>query len=100
MPAKKIVEPEKLADTKYAGKPIVSAEESKKVSVDGQIEDVQVTSRYPRHAQSANYNVEVLAPMTGIPTVRIAPIGWVGVPPLSIPESRIDELIQLLTEIR
>ena len=80
--------------------PVVKAEKSKKVSVDDALVDVQVTERYPRSAQSANYRAEVIAPMTGIPTVRLAPVGWVGPAPLQIPEARIDEVIQLLTEIR
>ena len=63
------------------------------------IDEVPV-SRYPRSDQSEHYRVEVLAPITGIPTVRIAPVGWVGLAPLTIPESRIDEMIELLKKIR
>jgi hypothetical protein len=63
------------------------------------IDEVPV-SRYPRSDQTEHYRAEVLAPMTGIPTVRIAPVGWVGPVPLQIPESRIDELIELLKRIR
>lgn len=73
----------------------------KKVAVDGQLVDtVLVEDRYPRHAQSENYRVEVLAPMTSVPVLRIAPVGWVGPVPLTIPESRIDEFIELLVKIR
>lgn len=71
-----------------------------KVAVDGQVVDVEVTARYPRHAQSENYRVEVISPMTSVPVVRVAPVGWVGAPPLTIPESRIDELIELLSGVR
>ena len=55
---------------------------------------------FPRYAQSAHYQVEVGEPATGIAVARISPVGWVGTPPLVIPESRIDELIQLLTQVR
>ena len=87
----------------FAAKPVLpvqKATKSKKISVDDQIVDVAVTERYPRNDQSTNYRVEVIAPMTGVPMVRLAPVGWVGPAPLQIPESRIDEVIQLLTAIR
>jgi hypothetical protein len=71
-----------------------------KASVDSQIVDLEVTARYPRSDQSANYRVEVLSTMTGVPMVRLAPVGWVGPAPLQIPESRIDEVIQLLSAVR
>jgi hypothetical protein len=61
--------------------------------------DVTVV-RYPRSDQTEHYRAEVLAPITGIPTIKIAPVGWVGPAPLTIPESRVDELIELLTRIR
>jgi hypothetical protein len=82
-----------MAETKKTTKP-----------VDVPIHDIDEApapvSRYPRSEQSEHYRAEVLAPMTGIPTVRLAPVGWVGPVPLQIPESRIDELIELLTRIR
>ena len=80
--------------------PVQTASKSKKVVVDDKLVDVAVTERYPRSNQSENYRVEVLAPMTGVPMVRIAPVGWVGPAPLQVPEVRIDELIQLLTSVR
>jgi hypothetical protein len=55
---------------------------------------------YPRYAQSAHYQIEVGEPATGIPVARISPVGWVGAPPLVIPEVRIDELIELLKQVR
>jgi hypothetical protein len=55
---------------------------------------------FPRYAQSAHYQVEVGEPATGIPVARISPVGWVGMPPLIVPESRIDELIELLRQVR
>ena len=73
----------------------------KKAAVDGNIIDVEVIAdRYPRSEQSENYRVEVVSPMTSVPVLRIAPVGWVGPVPLTIPESRIDELIELLSKIR
>lgn len=80
--------------------PVVKAEKSKKVVVNDELVDVQVTERYPRNDQSENYRAEVLAPMSGVPMLRLAPVGWVGPAPLQIPESRIDEVIQLLTKMR
>lgn len=91
---------ESVKDDRYKGKPIVKTDKSKKVSVDGEIREVQVTERYPRFKQSAHYQVEVMAPMTGIPMVRISPVGWVGSPPLQIPESRLEEFIELLVGVR
>ena len=82
-----------FANPKKAKVPVHGDVKTKKVSV---VE----SSRYPRNEQSENYRVEVLAPLTGIPVARIAPVGWVGPAPLIIPESRIDELIQLLTSVR
>lgn len=92
--AKTFVQPKK------AKVPVHGDVKTKKVAVDSQIVEVVETERYPRSNQSENYRVEVLAPLTGIPQVRIAPVGWVGPAPLIIPESRIDEMIQLLTSIR
>ncbi len=80
--------------------PVQKAEKSKKVVVDDKVIDMAVTERYPRSQQSENYRVEVLAPMTGVPMVRLAPVGWVGPAPLQIPEIRLDEVIQLLTSVR
>lgn len=61
---------------------------------------VSRAGEYPRYAQSAHYQVEVGEPATGIPVARISPVGWVGMPPLIVPESRIDELIELLRQVR
>lgn len=86
-------------------KSVKSAAESEPVVVpihdidDFQAEVVPV-SQYPRSQQTENYRGEVVAPPTGIPLVRIAPVGWVGPVPLQIPESRIDEMIQLLSRLR
>jgi hypothetical protein len=55
---------------------------------------------YPRYAQSAHYQVEVGEPATGIAVARISPVGWVGAPPLVVPEVRLDELIELLRQVR
>lgn len=73
---------------------------AKKAAVDSQMVDLEVTARYPRSEQSQNYRVEVLSTMTGVPMARLAPVGWVGPAPLQIPESRIDEVIELLSKIR
>lgn len=85
---------------KKAKPPVHGDVKTKKTFVDNQIVETVESPRYPRSEQSENYRVEVLAPLTGIPTVRISPVGWVGPAPLNIPESRIDEVIQLLTKIR
>ena len=92
--AKTFAQPKKATPPKHGDAKV------KKVAVDSQLVDVVETSRYPRSEQSENYRVEVIAPLTGIPQARIAPVGWVGPAPLIIPESRIDELIQLLTKVR
>lgn len=92
--AKTFVQPKK------AKVPVHGDVKTKKIAVDEQIVEVVESSRYPRNNQSENYRVEVLAPLTGIPQVRIAPVNWVGPAPLIIPESRLDELIQLLTSVR
>ena len=89
-----------FAAPKKAKVPVHGDVKTKKVSVDSQIVEVVESSRYPRNEQSENYRVEVIAPLTGIPQARIAPVGWVGPAPLIVPESRIDELIQLLTSVR
>jgi hypothetical protein len=99
-PTPEIVRAEADTFAKQPKLPVQAAAKSKKVVVDDQLVDAAVTERYPRNEQSENYRVEVLAPMTGVPTVRLAPVGWVGPAPLIIPESRIDEVIQLLTKIR
>lgn len=92
--AKTFVQPKKLKVPVHGDAKVV------KTVLDDQVIDAVETERYPRSAQSENYRVEVIAPLTGIPTVRLAPVGWVGPAPLQIPESRIDEVIQLLTRIR
>lgn len=92
--AKTFVQPKK------AKVPVHGDVKVKKVVVDDQIIDAVVTERYPRSDQSENYRVEVVAPLTGIPVLKLAPVGWVGPAPLTVPEGRIDELIQLLTKIR
>ena len=99
-PTEEIVRAEAATFAKKPALPVQKAEKSKKVAIDDQIVDIAVTERYPRSQQSANYRVEVIAPMTGVPMVRLAPVGWVGPAPLQVPESRIDEVIQLLTSVR
>ena len=99
-PTEEIVRAEAKTFVEKPKLPVQKAEKSKKVVVDDQIVDVAVTERYPRSEQSENYRIEVMSPMTGVPMARIAPVGWVGPAPLQIPESRIDELIQLLTKVR
>ena len=99
-PTEEIVRAEAATFAKKPALPVQTATRSKKIAVDDQIVDVAVTERYPRSEQSANYRVEVIAPMTGVPMVRLAPVGWVGPAPLQVPESRIDEVIQLLTSVR
>lgn len=73
---------------------------AQKAVVNDQMTDVEVTERYPRNEQSENYRVDVVSPMTGVPMVRIAPVGWVGPAPLQIPEMRLDEVIELLSKVR
>jgi hypothetical protein len=79
---------------------------TKKVADDPQVVEkapkkpVSRLGEYPRYAQSAHYQIEVGEPATGIPVARISPVGWVGMPPLIVPESRIDELIELLRQVR
>jgi hypothetical protein len=99
-PTEEIVRAEAATFAKKAALPVQTASKSKKVVINDQIVDVAVTERYPRSGQSENYRVEVLAPMTGVPMVRLAPVGWVGPAPLQIPEIRLDEVIQLLTSVR
>lgn len=89
-----------FVNPKKAEVPVHGDVEVKKVSVDDQVVDAVFSERYPRNKQSENYRVEVVAPLTGIPVVRIAPVNWVGPVPLQIPESRLDELIELLTAMR
>lgn len=60
----------------------------------------EAVERYPRFAQTANFRVEVVQPVTSGPQARIAPVGWVGPVPLTIPEDRIDELIEVLGKVR
>lgn len=67
---------------------------------DAVVEPVKVEERYPRFAQTENYRVEVVQPVTSGPQARISPVGWVGPVPLTIPESRIDELIEVLGKVR
>lgn len=99
-PKPEIVREEAKTFVEKKALPVQPATKSKKVVVDDKVIDMAVMERYPRSEQSENYRVEVLAPMTGVPMVRLAPVGWVGPAPLQIPEIRIDELIQLLTKIR
>jgi hypothetical protein len=92
--------PEAVKDERYKDQPIVKAEKVKKAMVNDQLTDVIETDRYPRGKQSENYRVDVVAPLTGIPMVEIKPFGWVGPAPLRVPESRLDELIELLSQVR
>lgn len=78
----------------------VKTGKTQKAVVNNELTDVEVTERYPRTQQSENLRVTVLSPMTGVPMVQISPVGWVGAPPLSIPETRLDELIELLSKVR
>lgn len=100
VPKPEVIEAEAKTFTTRKVKTPVKSGVAKKVVVDDQIVDVEVTQRYPRSDQSENYRVEVISPLTGIPQLRVAPVGWVGPAPLVVPESRIDELIELLTRIR
>lgn len=85
---------------KKAKPPVHGDVKTKKTVVDDQVIDEVQSERYPRNAQSENYRVEVIAALTGVPMVRLAPVGWVGPAPLQIPESRLDEVIQLLSGVR
>jgi hypothetical protein len=99
-PTEEIVRAEAKTFAEKPKLPVQPATKSKKAFVDDQVVDIAVTEKYPRSQQSENYRVEVLAPMTGVPMVRLAPVGWVGPAPLQIPEIRLDEVIQLLTSVR
>lgn len=99
-PTPEIVREEAKTFTAPKSKVPVKTGTSKKVVVDDKIVDAEVTSRYPRSEQSENYRAEVLSTMTGVPMLRLAPVGWVGPAPLQIPESRIDEVIELLSKVR
>lgn len=90
---------EKVADKRYANRKPVTGKIEKAV-VNDQLTDVEVTDRYPRSAQSENYRVDVVAPVTGVPMVQIKPVGWVGNAPLQVIEARLDELIELLSKVR
>ena len=92
--------PKTAASSTKKGAPGVKAGKPEKAFVDSAIIDVEVTERYPRSQQSENYRIEVLSPLTGVPMVRIAPVGWVGPVPLQIPETRLDELIEVLVKSR
>jgi hypothetical protein len=85
---------------KKAKVPVHGDVQTKKVSVNDQVVEIVESSRYPRNEQSENYRVQVIAPLTGIPMVHVAPVGWVGPAPFQFPEQRIDEVIQLLTKMR
>lgn len=99
-PTPEIVREETKTFVERKSKVPVKSGAVKKTVVDDKVVDVEVTSRYPRNEQSENYRVEVISPMTSVPMVRIAPVGWVGPAPLQIPESRLDEMIQLLSKVR
>jgi hypothetical protein len=92
--------PKAASSSTKKGTPGIKAGKVEKVAVDSKLIDVEVTERYPRSEQSENYRVEVLSPLTGVPLVRIAPVGWVGPVPLQVPEARLDELIELLNKVR
>lgn len=99
-PTPEVVEKEAKTFAKKKSPVPVKTGKAEKVFVDDKMMDVEVTERYPRSHQSENYRVEVMSPMTGVPMVRIAPVGWVGPAPLQVPESRLDEVIELLTKVR
>jgi hypothetical protein len=99
-PTPEIIREESSTFVARKSKTPVKTGKVEKAFVNDQLIDVEVTSRYPRNAQSANYNVEVISPMTSLPMVRISPVGWVGPAPLQIPETRLDELIELLSKVR
>lgn len=84
-----------------ATKKVLDELDATSVSVPDRVKKpVNRQGEYPRYAQSAHYQVEVGEPATGIPVARISPVGWVGMPPLIVPETRIDELIELLQQVR
>ena len=91
---------EPIKDDRYKDQPIVKATKVKKAIVNDQLTDVIESERYPRGAQSANFRIDVVAPLTGIPMVEVKPFGWVGPAPLRFPESRLDEFVELLSKIR
>jgi hypothetical protein len=101
-PKPEVVEKEAktFVSPKKAKVPVHGDVKVKKVAVNDQIVDVVETARYPRNDQSANYNIQVIAPLTGVPMVHVSPIGWVGPAPFQFPEYRIDEVIELITRIR
>lgn len=54
---------------------------------------------YPIHVESENYAVTADKAASGADVVYIAPVGWVGPPPLVIPADRLDELRKLLGKL-
>lgn len=92
--------PEAIKDERYRDHPVIQSDKIKKAFINDQVMDVIETDRYPRGKQSENYRVDVVAPLTGIPMVEIKPTGWVGPAPLRVPESRLDEIIELLSQVR
>lgn len=99
-PTPEVVRSESSTFVARKSKAPVKSGDTKKAVVDDKMVDVEVTERYPRSEQSENYRVEVISPMTGVPMVRVAPVGWVGPAPLQIPEMRLDEVIELLSKVR
>lgn len=99
-PTPEIIREETKTFVERKSKTPVKTGKVEKAFVNEQLVDVEVTSRYPRNEQSENYRVEVISPMTTVPMVRIAPVGWVGPAPLQIPETRLDEMIELLSKVR
>lgn len=91
--AETFVQPESVDKGKKVGT-------TKKAVVNDAVIDVVENDRYPRHFVSDNYQVEVVSPLTGVPVVRISPRNWVGPVPLTVPEMRLDELLELLTKVR
>lgn len=91
--AETFVQPESVDKGKKVGT-------TKKTVVNDALVDVVENERYPRHAVSENYQVEVTSPLTSVPIIRVSPRNWVGPVPLTLPEARLDELIELLTKVR
>lgn len=55
---------------------------------------------YPRTAGNEHFTGAVQLSPSGVPLAQVAPVGWTGPVPLQIREDYIDELIELLTELK
>jgi hypothetical protein len=87
-------------DGDTTGKPAPKTAKSPRKTTDTPSKPAKKDPEYPRDESSDHYTAIADIGATGVATIGLRPIGYVGPNPLEIPEDRVDEVIKLLQKVK